>query len=328
MYLQAMVDKNTTINKFREMLPKAYTWLSSGDYHFKGEMLLACMKHEKIKTSKGEVSFIDVLTEDREYNEAEYGPWDAAANGGLSFEDFYAKKMLGYKQLANKLHGATGKDIYIQAKDNAITRLMILFKSWLPETVGVRFDPKHKDALLDRDEEGYYRTFWNKMKEKKLGVVKMIFQTMFNRDNGISDPMELSNFKKAVKELQVIVALYMAYMILKALTPDDDEKKKIYNLLVIRQLHDFNRDLTYYSNIHSLSDLQSNVFPVVRTALNWEEAFKAAAYHSMGVENKDGDEMYDSERTALKITKVLPVLSNINRVNYYMKSIDYGARGF
>ena len=328
MYLRTMVDKNTTIDKLREMLPSAYTWLSSGDYHFKAEMLMACMKHEMIKTSKGDVAFIDVLDENREYNEAEYGPWDQAANGNMSFEDFYTKKMLGYKQLANKLHGATGKDVYVQGKDNAITRLLMLFKSWLPETVGVRFDPKHKDALLDRDEEGYYRTFIKQIRDKKFGVVKMMIQTMFNKDNGITDPMELANFKKAVKELQIIVSLLMAYMLLKALAPDDDEKKKIYNLLLLRQLHDLNRDLLYYSDVHSISDLQTNVFPIIRTALNWEEAIKSVGYHIAGVENDEGDEMYDSERTALKITKVLPVFSNINKVNYYMKDISSGGTRF
>jgi hypothetical protein len=230
--------------------------------------------------------------------------------------------MLGYKQLANKLHGATGKDVYIKAKDNAITRLGILFKSWLPETVGVRFDPRHKDALLERDEEGHYRTLGRLIYQKKLGVINMIIKTMFNRDNGITDPLELSNFKKAVKELQVIISLYLAYMILKAMAPDDDEKKKIYNLLVIRQLHDLNRDLTYYSNITSIADLQSNVFPIVRTSLNWMGAGKAITYHALGAENADGEEMYDAERTALKITKVLPVFSNINKVNYYMKNIS------
>jgi hypothetical protein len=323
-----MVDKKTSLDKFRQMMPKAYTWLSSGDYHFKAEMLLACMKHDVIKTSKGDVSFIEALTDDREYNEKEYGAWDEKANGGLTFEQFYTKKMLAYKQLANKLHGATGKDVYIKAKDSAIGRMVMLFKSWLPETVGMRFDPKHRDALLDRDEEGYYRTFLKKAREKKLGIIKMMLQTAFNKDNGITDPMELANFKKAVKELQVILGIFMAYMLAKAMTPDDDEKKKIYNLLVVRQLYDLERDLTYYSNIHSVGDLQREVFPVIRTAENWGEAFKAISYHAAGVENDQGEEMYDGERTALKITKVLPVFSNINRINYYMKGISSGGRGY
>lgn len=322
LYLQTMVDKNTPIDKLREMMPSAYTWLSSGDYHFKAEMLMAAMKFEKIKTSKGEVSFIDTLTEDREFNEAEYGPWDKDANEGLSFEDFYNKKMLKYKQLANKLHGATGRDVQIKGKDTAMGRLLFLFKSWLPETVGVRFDPRHKDALLDRDEEGYYRTFLRKVREKKLGIIKMILQTAFNKENGITDPLELSNFKKAVKELQVLLTLWIAYLLLKSMVPDDDKDKKIYNLFVIRQLTDLRRDLTYYSDINSLSDLQREVFPIFRTAKNWAGAFKAASYYTLDVENNEGEIMYDAERTALKITKVIPVLSNVNRINFYMKNIS------
>ena len=328
-YLQTMVDKHTPLDQLREMLPKAYTWLSSGDYHFKAEMLLSCMKREMITTAKGEkISFIDALNGNREYDKDKYGEWDAQANGGLSFEDFYMKKMLGYKQLANKLHGATGKDVYIKIKDTAMGRLAALFKSWLPETVGVRFDPKHRDALLDRDEEGYYRTWWNIAKQKKLGIIKMMLQTAFNKDNGITDPMELANFKKAVSEMQVILGIFMAYMLAKAMAPDDDKKKKLYNLLVLRQLYDLHRDMTYYSDIHSIGDLQREVFPVIRTAENWEQAFKAIGYHMAGVQNDQGKEMYDNERTALKITKCLPVFSNINRVNYYMKGISSGGRGY
>ncbi len=326
MYLRTMVEKNTTLDKFREMLPKAYTWLSSGDYHFKAEMLLASMKHDKVYTSKGEFSFIDVLNEDRTLKD-DVGEWDVEKNGGKTFEEFYRDKLLKYKQLANKLHGATGKDVNLYGKDTAIGRVLFLFKSWLPETVGVRFDPRHRDAILDRDEEGYYRTFLRIVAEKRLGVFKTILQTMFNKDNGLTDELDLANFKKAVYELQYITAVLMLYMLAKAMTPDDDKDKKMYNLLVTRQLNDFWRDLTYYSNINSLGDLQREVFPVIRTFRNWGSAAKAVTYHGLGVQNDQGEDMYDNERTLLKITKVLPVFSNINRVNYYMKAVNSSGMG-
>lgn len=322
MYLRGMVDKKTPLNKFREMIPKAYTWLSGGDYHFKAEMMLSAMKFDKVKTAKGDISLWDALTEDREYNEAQYGPWDAEANGGLSFEDFFNKKLLKYRQLANKLHGATGKDIYVKGKDTALGRLMFLFKSWLPETVGVRFDPRHKDALLERDEEGYYMTFFNMVRDKKAGVFKMVVDAMMGRDLDIQDEMVLANFKKAVKELQVITALWMSYLLLRSMAPDDDKDKKVYNLLVLRQLHDLNRDLTYYMNFNSAGELQKNAVPIYNTLKNWGNAGKAVLYYGLGVENNDGELEYDGERTALKITKVLPVLSNVNRVIYYAKQID------
>ena len=324
MYLQVIIDKHSTVDKIREMMPKAFTWLSSGDYHFKAEMLLAGMKHEKVKLANGEeISLIDAINADREYDEAKHGAWDKDANGGLSFDEFYDKKILKYKQLAKKLHGAVGKDIYLQAKDNAIGRMLILFKSWLPETVGVRFDPKHTDPLLDREEEGYYRTFARVVGDKKLQSFKLFFQAITNQDiDGIDNEMDLANFKKAAKELQVIVTLWMAYMFLKSMAPDDDRKKKLYNMLVLRQIYDLNRDLTYYTNINSVAELQRDIIPVIRMYENFGAAAKAVAYYGFGVEKDNGELKYDGHRTLLKITKVIPVLSNINRMQFYQKAIS------
>lgn len=319
MYLKAMVNKKTGIDKFREMIPKAYTWLASGDYHFKAEMVLSCMKHDVVKTAKGDISFYDTLTEDREYDEKEFGPWDAKANGNKSFEDFYIDKLLKYKQLANKLHGATGKDVVLKVKSNAIGRMLILFKSWLPETLGVRFDPRHTDALMQREEEGYYRTFGRMVVEKKLKVLPMLVQTLMGQSPDIADEMQLANFKKMAKEMQIIVGLWIAYALLKAAAPDDDKDKKIYNLLVLRQLHDLNRDLTYYFSPNSAAELQRNIFPIARTLANFGDAGKAVGYHLAGVEDENGKEMYDDERTMLKLTKILPFFSNINRIEYYKK---------
>lgn len=326
-YLKALIDKKTPIDKVREMAPKLFTWLSSGDYHFKAETLLACMKHEQLTTANGEkISFFDALNEDREYNEEKYGAWNAKDNGGVEFEEYYRTHINKYKQVAFKTHGAVGGGVEIYAKQNAIGRVALLFKSWLAETVGNRFDPRHRDAMLQRDEEGYYRTFFTKMQEQRFGVIKTIIQTMFNKENGIEDELELANFKKFVLEMQYIVGIMIAYMMLRAMQPDDDRKRKLMNLLVLRQLNDLGRDMGYYSNISSLRDLTRDVVPIFRTMDNWYNATQAVGYHILGVENKEGDELFDSDRTLLKITKVLPVFSNINRVNYYMKEIGIGTQ--
>jgi hypothetical protein len=323
MYLKKLINKKTPLNKFREMLPKAYTWLSGGDYHFKAEMTLAAMHATKVKTSKGTFSIWEVLTEDRTFNEEKFGTWDVQANNNKSFEDFYIDYMLKIRMLANKLHGATGKNVYVKGKDHVIGRILFLFKSWLPETVGVRFDPKHMDSQLQREEEGYYRTTWRLLNEKKLGLLSSALDVMLGRKTDITDELELSNFKKAVKEAQYIVAVWTMYLLAKAAAPDDDdENRKLYNMLVLRQLNDLGRDLTYYGSISSIQELQRNPFPVIRTFANFGQAGKAVMYYGLGVENDDGELQYDAERTALKITKVTPFASNINRWIWYSKQID------
>jgi hypothetical protein len=200
--------------------------------------------------------------------------------------------------------------------------MLILFKSWLPETLGARFDPRHTDGILEREEEGYYRTFARLAVEKKHKIIPMIAQAFMNKNPGLEDDLEYSNFRKAIKEIQIVVTLMIAYALLKAAAPDDDKDKKIYNLLVLRQLKDLNRDLKYYMSLDSAAELQKNIFPIVRTLLEYGKAIKAVAYHLYGAEDKNGKEMYDSERTTLRVTKILPFLSNWNRINYYMESLD------
>lgn len=322
-YLQQLMSKNTTLDKFKSMLPKAYTFLSSGDYYFKAELLLAAMKKDKVMTNQGEMSLIDVLNEEREYDEAKYGPWDKS-NGTDTFQEYFLAKKLKYKRLADKLHGATGKDVYIEGKDTVIGRALLLFKSWLPETVGTRFDSKKFDEFLDRDEEGYYRTFFKMVMKEKLPKILNLWlkQTFTSQDLDIQDELELANFKKMVSELNTILALTISYMILKAMAPDDDKDKKLYNLLILNQLRDLRRDLTYYINPFSVNELQKSPFPVIRTLLNYADAMKAVTYYGFGVEDEKGELLYDEERTILKITKTLPILSNTNRMLFYMKQVD------
>lgn len=322
MYLSSMIDGNTSFDKLRKMMPKAYTWLSSGDYHFKAEMMLAYMKKLQVKTSLGEASFIDVFKEDGSYNEEKYGPWNASDNNGKTFEDFYRDRLIFIRQLANKLHGASGRGVMVQGKSTAIGRLLFLFKSWLPETVGVRFDPKHIDGYLQREEEGYYRTFFKIFTDKKLKIFKMMLDVTLGKDAGITDEMVLANFKKAVAEAQILILLWGSYILLKSMAPDDDDKKKTYNMFVLRQLSDLNRDLTYYLSINSISELQRDILPVIRTLKAWGDGIKAATYHSLAILDDEGDLMYDDERTFLKLTKCFPVLSNINRFLYFTKKVN------
>jgi hypothetical protein len=321
-YVKSLVDNRSNVDKFKAMLPKGYTLLQSGDYHFKSELMMAGFNFTKVETSKGQKSLHEVLDEDGKYDEKEFGPWDAEKNGGKTFDELYTDTILKYRQLAKKLHGAVGKDIYLKAKGNSIGRLFMVFKSWLPETIGVRFDPKHIDGIMNREEEGFYRTFVGICREKGLGTFKLMLDAVLNRDVDISDEMKLANFKKAVAEIQVIITLMLAYTILSAISPTDKKDKKMYNLFVLRQLKDLQRDMTYYIDIRSANDLQKNVVPILITYQNMGKAFNAFGQHILGVEKPDGKLKYDNERTALAITKVLPVLSNVNRVIYYTKEIQ------
>jgi len=125
---------------------------------------------------------------------------------------------------------------------------------------------------------------------------------------------EAANLRKLMMEMSVILTLYMTYLLLSSALDDDDEKWK---KLLINQLSLLNRDLTYYINPFSFESLTTNVVPGMSTVTQAYTAVEASLNYLAGVEDEDGDLVFDGERTMLKITKALPYVNNVNRIIYY-----------
>lgn len=319
MFVEGIVDKRSTWQEIKKVLPSPFTLMQSTDFHMKSETAIATALHKKIITADGEqISFWDAMTKDLQYNTEKYGEWVAENNNGLTFQEFYNKEMLKMGQLSKKLHGFSGNNLSLAGKDSIWGRLLFLFKTWLPETLMTRFESKRYDDLLERDVQGYYRTTARAFRDQGLGAFKSIYKAVFEAESGDMDPLERANLRKSFAEMVAITTLATLGFVLKSLASgiDDDDEKKRY-MLIVNQLILLNRDLTYYVNINSFGDLTKDVVPVIRTIENWQSAMKAVTYYGIGVENDDGTEMYDGERTLLKISKALPALNNINRIQYY-----------
>lgn len=322
MFREGVIDKKRLFNKIREILPSPFTLMQSTDYLFKAQTAISKALSTKVNTEKGPVSFWEVLDKEVKYNEAEYGAWNAEQNGGMSFEEYYNKQMLQINQLSKKLHGLSGDRTSLMGKDTIWGRLLFVFKTWLPETFATRYEGKRYDPLLERDVEGYYRTLFRAFQDQGLGAFRSLFQAVFSKEAGDLTDLERANLRKMFAEINAIIALSLLYFGLKAIAPDEDDEDRKRYMLVINQLNLLRRDMTYYGDINSFGDLTRQVVPSVTTIENFLTAGKAISYYMAGVENDDGEEMYDSERTLLKITKALPVLNNVNRVIYYQTEMS------
>jgi hypothetical protein len=322
MFVEGVVDKRSTWEQIKKVLPSPFTLMQSTDFHMKGEMAIATALNKKIKTSKGTVSFWEVIDKDLKYNEDKYGPWIPEENDNLTFEEFYNKEMNRIGQLSKKLHGFSGENLSLAGKDTVWGRLLFLFKTWLPETLASRFEGQRYDPLLERDVEGYYRTTVKAIRDQGFGAIGSMLKATFMKESGDMDPLERANLRKMFAELAAITTLAILILVLNSLVSDmdDDDERRRY-MVMVNQLVLINRDLTYFININSFGDLTKNVIPAIRTIENFQAAGKASVYHLFGVENEDGELAYDSERTLLKISKALPVLNNINRLQYYEKEL-------
>jgi hypothetical protein len=328
LYKANLISKKTTADKILEVLPNAFILMKSTDFLFKSQTAISMALNTKINTASGEVSFYKALNDDLEFNEELYGKYNPELNDGLEFDELYDKFMLKTGQVAKKLHGLASNRTGIMGKDNVMGRLLFLFKSWLPETVANRYEPRKYDEFLERDVEGYFRTFVRlAFKEKGLPYAfKTMLRATFSDNTDDLDVLEKENLRKTFAELVAITTIVAIYYTLKNLAPDeDDEDRKKWNM-VINQMSLLQRDLTFYVDTDSLGDLTSQMVPSITSLNNLQTALKAAFYHYpagiTGLEtNDDGEPLYDGERTLLKITKAVPGLNNINRLIYYEKKL-------
>jgi hypothetical protein len=315
-FRNGVLEKNPTLDRIKAMIPSPFVLMKSTDYLFKSETAVSKALATKVYTTQGEFNLYEVLDENLNLDTAKYGQWDPAQNGDLSFDDFYRKEMLKINQLAKKLHGLSGRRASMMVNDSVWGRMAIVFKSWLPETFATRFEGKRYDPLLERDVEGYYRTFFSILQKEGFGVFKEMFNAVFSKQVGNMTELERANLRKGFAEMMTILTLMALYYSMKAMAPEDEEKRKKY-MLLLNQINLLQRDMSYYSDINSFADLTNNVIPSVRTIRNIQAAGKALSFYALDIENEDGEPMYDGERTLLKVTKALPVINNYNRIIYY-----------
>jgi hypothetical protein len=315
------VSKSSSLDQIKKVIPSPYGMLSSGDYLFKGELGIAMMLGKKVKTKSGEHILLDVMNSDLSFNEEKFGKFEHEANGAKDFADYYKKFLNNYSQTAKQLHGFFGDTLSISAKNTVVGRMLFLFKTFLPETVATRFEGNRYDPLLQRRTEGFYRTFGRELAKNPIEAFKTIFDAVTKNGADGMTPLQVNNLRKMFMEMGVMATLSALYMTLRAIGPnsgDDDDKRKRYNV-VVNQLLLINRNLSYFINPSSFKDLTQNVFPVLQTIDNYGAAMKAVAYYGFSIEDKNGHEMYDGDKTIKRVTKALPFLNNYNRIINYSK---------
>ena len=329
LYKANLISKKTAADKILDVLPNAFTLMKGTDFLFKSQTALSMALNTNIVTEKGNVNLYKALTDNLEFNEELYGKYNPELNGGLEFEELYDKFMLKNGQVAKKLHGLATNRTGVMGKDNVMGRLLFLFKSWLPETLANRYEARKYDEFLERDVEGYMRTFARlAFVEQGLPYAfKAMLRATFSDNTDDMNELERENLRKAFAELVAIIATSAIYFTIRGLAPDeDDEDRKKWNM-IINQMELLQRDLTFYVDTDSLGDLTSQMVPSITSLNNLKTALAAAFYHYpagiTGLEtNDDGEPLYDGERTILKITKAVPGLNNINRMIYYQKKLS------
>jgi hypothetical protein len=73
-------------------------------------------------------------------------------------------------------------------------------------------------------------------------------------------------------------------------------------------------------NPSSIKDLTQNVFPVLQTIDNYQQALTGVAHYGFDQVTGNEQSLYDGDKTIKRITKALPILNNYNRMINYSRS--------
>lgn len=129
------------------------------------------------------------------------------------------------------LNGAFNDDDKGAIHKNALGRLAMQFRQWMPAHYNRRFASPYYDAAMDQWREGYYRTLW----KFSLNLIKDLAQAKFQLATHWNEltPHEKANVKRGLTE---IVMFYVLSLLISLMGPEKDKKGVWADRMIMYQL--------------------------------------------------------------------------------------------
>lgn len=219
----------------------------------------------------------------------------------------------------------------VWTKKFMIGRLISQFRlSWMGEGLANRFEHRKWDAQMGRIVEGRWRTYGNLGFTGSLSVlgkqllsilpgssVNPFDQSM--RNGRPMDETDIENMRRNFAELGFAAMLMGAIMMLKYMMEDDEDKRKIYQLL-INMATRTEQDMWFYASSDAFNTVFNKAVPAVNT-INDYQKFMKAFWRVVT------DDEYEWENFILAMTRAglpIPQAALYNKVKY-MTERDLGS---
>lgn len=322
-----------------------YQWQKTGDYLHKGAMLLAMMKHTKVKVQvngvEEEINLYDALNDEGEWNEQQFGERPEWSNQDISKQTEWNKFRNKARKVAIIVHGNQDKNAMLVAKSKMLTRLIGQFRmSWLSEGINTRIGKKYNDAELGREVKGRWRTYFElglfsgspKLLLRQIAskfTGKDAFAGVVNRKNEALSETDKENMRKNLAGLTATIAVLILYQIAKGLGPSEEEKRRRrkqgagpnWNQLVTNMLFRSYQDLMLYSSPSVADQVTGNLIPSLNVITDAMKAIKATAYLPFNDRKNAGKE------TLMKDLKAVPFLNLVPKFAYmFGRPLENAAR--
>lgn len=273
-------DITEDMSNGKSFADKLFTFHKGGEYLNQGSSVLAQMLFKKIKSKSGQMKPLRDFISTNEHGVISIDFKNIADDSEFKDMASFDKFFNTARRVNEKIHGDYNSMTMINK--NAIGRMFMVFRKWMPMFVKERFGERYEDIDLGT-QEGRWRSYYNMVidedgklntKEGAKNIGKLLFKILVpvlsrSTEFGMMDKTEQDNMKRNIREIQMIVIvkfLKFATLALLGGGEDDDKRTPKFYKYFYNQLERFNTELMFSYSLSDYKQVVRDFFPAMATA--------------------------------------------------------------
>lgn len=282
-----------------------YEFQKRGEYFVQGQTAMAMLLNKKIKS----------LDDNKEYSMYDAfdskGKWNATKFGPNPLDNLDSRRALTkeIRDTISSIHGDYARGL--MAKQHFLGRALLIFRTWLPQSISVRFGKEYTD-LNNQIHKGRYRSL-----ELSHALVLPFIRDAYKAFTTarVDDTVDTRNLRKNAIEFTFIPILWAAGLMLKSMikSANPDEDKELLTFILNSTVR-AQGDLTFYFNPYSFDSTIREPVPAFKTLMDTMDLFPAI------VQLMEGNDVYKSgihkgqSKLAVKARKALPIINQPDKL--------------
>ncbi len=302
-------DLKSTENPLKNL--SVYEFQKRGEYFVQGQTAMAMLLSKKVKALDGkEYKLFDAFNDKGEWNTEKFG------ENPYKNRDTKRALIKEIRDTVSSIHGDYARGL--RAKEHYIGRALLVFRTWLPQSIAVRFGKEYTD-LQGNVRKGRYRSY----KAAHLALLPLIRDAYaaFTVDKS-EDNIDMRNLRQNMIELSFIPILWAVGLMLKSMikSGDDDEDKALLTF-ILNSMTRAQGDLTFFFNPYSFQSTIREPIPAFKTLMDIGDIFPAVITAMEGNDTYKTGIHKGQSKVYTKIKKAIPLVNQPDKLISSTKSI-------
>lgn len=290
-------------------------------------LIMAYMKHKKVYQGGEGISYWDAFDTEGNLKEG------VVLHEKMTNTEALDRLKLEMDRLIKLTHGNYSSLSPMRAKKNIVGRILLQFRSWMPEMINTRIGAELNDSILGITMKGRYRSFGAVFSQSTIAgqtysglqnalfTVKQIARKLTFQKTKFDERMsevDAANMRANLQEIFVLMGITASLLALKGLVPEEEPESNIKFLtnLAINLCQRYQSDILIYANPAEFEKISKNSVPVFGLISNiglWTNSVWRLL--------TDADDEYAWDRFVKNTMRQFPIINQIPRMASYGSQI-------